>query len=175
MDNGSRTLAAGLGFAAPIGCRVSGGGGMALEMGADHRIPFGLAHIGERAVAQNAGVVDQYIEASKAVDGQLHHSAGIIPIADIVSADAGASAHCLDLSNDRLGRSGVRSRTVQCAAIGVHDDGGSLGGEAKGVRPDCPGDNCDTPCESVGHNAAPPGRKSGKGGSAPRARQPICP
>ncbi|CAB4633514.1 unannotated protein [freshwater metagenome] len=41
----------------------------ALEMHLDDSVPFGFAHVGEHAVAQDASVVDENVESTERRDG----------------------------------------------------------------------------------------------------------
>ncbi len=53
---------------APVGGGEVGGTGGALQVDLDDRVPLGLAHVGEHAVTEDAGVVDQHVEAAERVD-----------------------------------------------------------------------------------------------------------
>ena len=54
-----------LASAPPVGRRPAHGRERALEVDADDRVPLLLGHVEEHAVAQDAGVVDQHVEAGR--------------------------------------------------------------------------------------------------------------
>ena len=59
---------AGLGLLAPVGGGVAARGERALEVDGDDGVPLLLGHVGEHAVAQDAGVVDDDVEVAERVD-----------------------------------------------------------------------------------------------------------
>ena len=105
----------------------------ALEVHLDHRVPLRLAHVGEHAVAQDAGVVDEDVEAAEGVDGGLHEALGAVPVADVVGVGDGLAAHGLHLVDHLLGRAGVVALAVHRAAEVVDHDLGAVVGEEERV------------------------------------------
>ena len=59
----------------------------------DDRVPLGLGHVDEHAVAQDAGVVDEHVEAAEGVDGLLHDALGAVAVGDVVAVGDGLAAH----------------------------------------------------------------------------------
>src|SRR3546814_10767871 len=56
----------------------------ALQVHLDDRVPLGLAHVREHAVAQDPGVVDEDVETTEGVDRGADEALGTVPVADVV-------------------------------------------------------------------------------------------
>ena len=92
--------------APPLG-RVTRGREVALEVHADHRVPLLLARREDHAVAQEAGVVHQHVEAAERVDRRVHQVAGAVPVGDVVGVRDRLAAGRDDLVDEKLRGRGV--------------------------------------------------------------------
>jgi len=99
----------------------------------DHGVPLRLGHVGEHAVAQDAGVVDEHVEITEGLDGGVDEPLRALPRRDVVAVGGGLAAGALDLGHDLLGRTQVATCAVDVAAEVVHDDLGAVAGERQGV------------------------------------------
>ncbi len=75
VDDPGVDLVAGLGAVAPVGGGVARRGEGALEVDLDDGVPLRLGHVREHAVAEDAGVVDEDVEAAEGVDRLLDQRA----------------------------------------------------------------------------------------------------
>ena len=55
----------------------------AFQVHGDDRVPFGLTHVEDHAVAQNAGNVDHDVNPTEFVDGLLDHAGRMLVIGDV--------------------------------------------------------------------------------------------
>ena len=110
----------------PVGGRPTRRGERALEVDLDDRVPLLLGHVHEHAVAQDAGVVDEHVEAAERLDGGVDEALGALPVGDVVAVGDGLAAHRLDLVDDVLRRAGRLTRAVHLAAEVVHHDLGPV-------------------------------------------------
>ncbi len=97
---------------------------MAPQVDPDHVVPLVDVHLGEPAVAEVAGVVDQHVEVAERLDGGLHHPPAAVPVAHVVGAGHRLAARGPDLVDD-----GRRPVDV------VDHHPGPLAGEEEGVLP----------------------------------------
>ena len=107
--------------APPLG-RVTRGREVALEVHADHRVPLLLARREDHAVAQEAGVVDEHVEAAERVDRGVHQAAGALPVGDVVGVGDGLAARRDDLVDEELRGRAVGTGSLARDAEVVHDD-----------------------------------------------------
>ena len=84
-------------------------GERALEVDLDDEVPLVLGHVGEHAVAQDAGVVDDDVEPAEGLDGLVDHLLRGREVAHVGAVDRRFAAHRLDLVDHLLGRAGVGS------------------------------------------------------------------
>jgi hypothetical protein len=77
---------------------------VSLEVDLHDAVPLILVHREAHGISQDAGVVDQDVEPSTAVDGLGHERLGPCPARCVGRADLGATACCADLV-DHVGRS----------------------------------------------------------------------
>ena len=102
----------------------------ALEVDLDHRIPLGLGHVDQHPVAQDAGVVDQHVEASERGDRLIDQALGAFEVRDVVAVGHRITTGRLDLLDHLVGRSrGGGSRSIHLAAEVVHHDLGTVLGQ----------------------------------------------
>ena len=105
----------------------------ALQVHVDHRVDQVGCHVGERPVAQDAGVVDDDVDAPEGVDGRLHDRLAALDRGDRVGVGDGHPAGGGDLLDDRLCRAGARAGAVDGAAEVVHHHQRPAGGQQQGV------------------------------------------
>ena len=108
---------------------------MTLEMHANDRIPLVLAHIGERPIAQDAGVVDENVEAPKLLQGEGHEICRLVPIRHVMAADGSSATESFDLANHLLCRRRVLSFPLKVAALVIDNDHSAVAGQSERVRP----------------------------------------
>ena len=112
----------------------------------------------EHPVAQDAGVVDEDVEAPERVDGGLHHLACLREVCDVGAVRDRLAAGCLDLLDDLLRGGEVVPLAGERAAEIVDDELGARLRERERVAAPDPapgaGDDCDLPRERwhVGEN-----------------------
>jgi hypothetical protein len=99
----------------------------------DDRVPFGLGHVDEHPITQDARIVDQPIQPAERVDRGLDETSAALPVGDVVGVDHRLAAHPADLLDDLVGRARGRTRTGAVAAQVVDDDAGTLAGELERV------------------------------------------
>jgi len=105
------------------------GGGVALEVHGDHRVPLALIHPGDERVPQDAGVVHQHVESAELTDRLVDQGCSPVPGGDVVGV-----GHCLttgsgDLLDHLLRGTGVGTGAVIGATEVVDDHTGPLAGE----------------------------------------------
>ena len=105
----------------------------AAHVHADHGVPVFLLHVDQRAVAQDACVVHQHVEAPKGVDGGVD-AFGAVPVGHVVRIGDRLGAHGFDLGHDLQGRTAGGARAAIAATAEVVDHHlGALAGELQGV------------------------------------------
>ncbi len=83
---------------------MAGRGERALEMDVDDGIPFGLGHVREHPVAEDAGVVDDDVQIAEGVERRLHEPLGALEVGHALAVGDRLPTHRLDLGHDLLGR-----------------------------------------------------------------------
>ena len=96
--------------AAPVLGRVAGRREVALQVHADDRVPLLFARREQHAVADEARVVDEHVEAAERVDRGLHEVTRAVPVGDVVGVRDGLAARGRDLVDDVLRRARCRRR-----------------------------------------------------------------
>ncbi len=164
-----------LGALAPMGHGMARRRRVALQMHADHGVPLVLGHIGEAAVAQDAGIVHEHMQVAEAADRELDQLGGLPPVADIMTADFGLAAAGDDLLCHMLGRCQIGAIALQISAEVVDDNAGAGGGECQRMgAPETAagaGDDGDTSVEAAHHCPPCTGSNTGNGGAPARSRQ----
>jgi len=94
----------------------------AVEMHRDDVVPVGPAHLVEDAVAQDAGVVDQDIDAAEGVARGLDDGVGVLRLGDRQRAGDRLAAALGDLVDHGLRRTGVRAGAIEARADVVDHD-----------------------------------------------------
>ena len=126
-------------------------------MHVDDRVPFLLGHVGQHAVAQDAGVVDDDVQIAERLDRRVDQALRALPRRHTVAVGDCLAAHALDLLHDLLGRAEIAARTVDRGAHVVDHHVGAVGREAEGVfAPDAPagaGHDGDAPFTQLAHLA----------------------
>jgi hypothetical protein len=112
---------------------VPGRCGVALQMHPDDRVPFRFAHIGERPVAQDAGIIDQNIEPPECVEGTVDECCGLRPVRHVVPVHHGLAACGRDLRRHLAGRGLVAAFALEVAAEVVHHQFRPVPGERQGM------------------------------------------
>ena len=83
---------------------------VALEVDVDDRVPLGLGHVGDHAVAQDARVVDEHVQLAERVDRGLDQALAALPVGAAVGVRHRLAAHRLDLLDHLLRGTGVGAR-----------------------------------------------------------------
>src|SRR5262249_56218540 len=86
----------------------------------DHHFPVDVGHAVENAVAQDAGVVDDAVDAAEVLERGPDHALGAGRIRHAVGIRGGAAAGAADLADDRFGRTGLRALAFGLAAATVY-------------------------------------------------------
>ena len=102
---------------------------------ADHRVEVGFGHLEEHAVAQDAGVVHEDVEAAEAVDRLLDQVLGSVPVGHVVVVGDGLAAVAANDLRHFLGGPLVGALAPDRAAQVVDDDLGTLLGEQQRLAP----------------------------------------
>ena len=97
------------------------------------RVPLGLGHVDDHAVAQDARVVHQHVQIAERVDRLLHEPLRAVPVGDVLAVDDGLAAERLDLLDDLHRRARVAALAVHVAAEVVDDDLRALAREQQRV------------------------------------------
>ena len=148
MDDRRLHLLARLHPLPPVRRREPGGHEVALQVDVDDGVPLLLGHRHEHAVAQDAGVVDEHVEAPEGVDRRAHQRLAAGPAGDVVVRRDGFAAGGADLLGRLLGD----------VTEVVDDDLGALGGEeARVLATEAPAGARDDrdPAVECPHGAAP--------------------
>src|SRR5690606_29972380 len=155
VDDAAVDLLAGLRLLAPVGSSPPGGGEGALEVDLDDEVPLLLGHVGEHAVAEDAGVVDEDVETAEGLDRLVDHALGGFPVADVGAVDDGLAPHAPDLLDDLTGGAGAATGAVHLGTEVVDDDLRSLSGHHQRVlaadAPTGTGDDGDSSFEDSAH------------------------
>ena len=122
-----------LGPVAPVHGGVVGRGEGALQVDLDDGVPLVLGHREDHPVAQDAGVVDEHVEAAEQVDRLLHQRLGAVERRHVGVVGDRHAAGRGDLVDHRLGRPGVAAGAVARAAEVVHQHVGAVRGEQQRV------------------------------------------
>src|SRR5690606_30864827 len=96
-------------------------------------VPLLLGHVREHAVTEDAGVVDEHVQAAERLDGLVHHALGTLPVADVVAVHDGLAAHAADLLDDLAGGARTAAGAVHLRTQVVDDDLGALLGHHQRV------------------------------------------
>ena len=112
-----------------------GRGEGAFQMNLDHRVPLGLGHIDQHAVAQDARIADQHVELAIGADGLVDHGLGLIPVGDVGPVDHRLPAGSDDLGHHLGGGREVGSLAVAGGTQVIDHDFGPLGGQHQAVFP----------------------------------------
>jgi hypothetical protein len=115
--------------------REPGHGEVALEVDPHDGVPLVLLARHDHAVAHEAGVVHDHVEAPEGLDRRRHQGAGAVPVGDVVAVGDRGAAGGDDLVHDGLGGGGRRVAAVERHADVVHHYLGALAGELEGVTP----------------------------------------
>jgi hypothetical protein len=78
------------------------------------RVPIGFFHIDHHAVAQDAGIVNEHVEAAKGGDGVLDETPRAVPIADILAVGDGFATRRPNLGDDGFGRGVIGAAPRRC-------------------------------------------------------------
>ena len=128
-------------------------------MHVDDAVPVGLAHREHHAVTEDAGVVDQDVEATEGLDRLLDHGLGFVEVSDVGAIDDGFATHALDLFDDLFGRALIGAGAIGGTAQVVDDDLGSvLGQHERMLTADAStgsGDDGDAAFDEISHWSAP--------------------
>ncbi len=127
-------------------------------MHVEHGVEFVPAQIGERLVAQDAGVVDHHVDPSEVGHGAVHDGGGRVGIRHRVAVGHGDATGGDDLVDHRPGGAGPGTVAVDVAPEVVHHHGGAQCRQQQGVftaqTATGPGDHGDAICE-IHHRGAP--------------------
>ncbi len=108
----------------------------AFQVHGDDHVPVLLAHLVEDDVAQDAGDVDDTVDAAERVDGLLDHALSRLVVGDAVAIDHGLATGGGDFVADllRRGRVAGTSAIDRSAQIVDHHLGALFGGELRHLR-----------------------------------------
>src|SRR5208282_3290582 len=123
------------------------------EMDPDDRLEVGDAHLVEDAVAQDARVVDDAVDAPEGVERAFDDALGPFGLGDAVRARHRLAARASDLPHDGLGRTHVLALTLGTAAEVIDHHLAALGrGEKCDLAADAaagPGDDDDLALQAL--------------------------
>jgi hypothetical protein len=105
-----------------VGHGVASGREVALQVDPDHRVPLLLGRVGQHAVAEEPGVVDQDVEATEGVDRRRHQRLGLGPIGHVGPVGHRVAAHGADGVDHLTGRTRRTTGAVDLGAEVVDDD-----------------------------------------------------
>ena len=114
------------------------------EMDADDRLEVGDAHLVEDAVAQDARVVDDAVDAAEGVEGATDDALGSFGLADTVRARHRHPTRALDLPHDGLGGAYILALALGTAAEIIDHHLAALG---RGEKGDLAADAAAGPCD----------------------------
>src|SRR5439155_27219183 len=101
---------------APVRGGPARGTERALEVNANHRVPFVLAHVHEHAVADDSRVRDQAVESTEGLERTRHEASGTVPVRDVLGVSYRSAPEPANLLDDGVGRRGRVSGSVDLAA-----------------------------------------------------------
>ena len=138
------------------------------EMHLHHRLEIIDAHLVEEAVAQDAGIVDDAVDAPEALDGLAHDAFGGGGIGDAGAIGDGLATGGADGIHHLMSGLLILARAIGAAAqIVDHDPGALGGGQQRDLAPDPaarPGDDDDFALQrTVGHRVSLPWQASACG------------
>ncbi len=133
VDHVAALATTGLVLLAPVGGGPPAGGEVTLEVHGDDRVPFGLGHVDEHPVTQDAGIVHQDVEIAERFDRGVDEALCTLPVGDVVGVDDRLAAEGLDLCDDLLGRRLVRTVAVVGATEVVDHDARAFAREEQSV------------------------------------------
>ncbi len=107
----------------------------ASQVNLDDRIPFVDRHVGQHAVAQNAGIVDEHVEAAKGRDRLIDHPFGAVPIGHVIAIGDRLAPHGPDFFHNRFGGFARPAFACPLSAEIVHHDPGALTREFQAMLP----------------------------------------
>ena len=110
-------------------------GEVALQVHPHDVVELGLRHVGEHAVAQDAGVVHEDVQVAKGVERGLHQPFRTGPVGDVVGVGDRLATEGADLVDDLLRGPGVGATAVGSAAQVVHHDVGAFTRRTAGRAP----------------------------------------
>ncbi|CAB4816479.1 unannotated protein [freshwater metagenome] len=114
----------------------------------DDGVPLEFGHREQHAVAQDASVVDDDIEATETVDRLLHHRLSALEAADVAGVGDGFTSSSDDLVGDVLRGASVAAHTIAAGAEIVDDHLGAMMRQEEGVfaanATACAGDDAHT-------------------------------
>ena len=98
-------------------------------------VPFIDRHVDQHAVAQNAGVVHQHIDAPERVNGRVNQAPGALVVRHIIAVGHRLAAHGPHLVDHLPRRPVRRTGAVDFGPEVVDHDLGALAGELESVLP----------------------------------------
>ena len=131
----------------------------------DDGVPVLIGKVDQHAVAQDAGIVDESVEAAELVEGGLHQSLRPIRARDVVPVGHRPTPEGADLFDHFLGRPTRLAFAVDLHSEVVHHNGSTLAGQLDGVAaaeaPPRTGDDGHTSLVGAAHTP-PSGRQKGR-------------
>ncbi|CAB4786770.1 unannotated protein [freshwater metagenome] len=106
---------------------------VALEVHLDDRVPVVFREVDQDAVAEDAGVVHEYVEVTKSFDGGVDQTLTTLPVGDVVVVGNGFATHRLDFGHNLLGGRTFAARTIEVSTEVIDDHLGAFSGEEKSV------------------------------------------
>ena len=97
----------------------------ALEVDVEHGVPFGIGHVEDHPIAEDAGDVHEDVDPAPGVDDLADHRARVVRLGHRAEVGGRAAALLHDLIGDLSGRLLVRALATQADAEVVDDDLGS--------------------------------------------------
>jgi hypothetical protein len=94
----------------------------ALEVHGDHCIPLRLGHIEDHAISQDAGHVDNDVDAAKLFHRLVDHLLGLVIFRDVAIVSHSMTARGLDFINDLLRGRGILPLACERNTQVVDDD-----------------------------------------------------
>src|SRR5919198_3210653 len=106
-----------------------------IEVDRQHVRPVRPAHAMEDAVAQNAGIVDQNVDAPECGERGVHDLLGILRLGDRERGGDRLASTALDLVHHLVRGRGIATGTFEARADVADDDAGALAGQQHGDGP----------------------------------------
>ncbi|MOA07808.1 hypothetical protein D3C78_1275310 [compost metagenome] len=124
-------------------------------MDIDHRLNVGHLHLGERLVAQDAGVVDQDVDATEGFYRLFDHGLDLLVVGHVGTVGDGRATGLADFFDHSQGGVGRAAGAVAATAEVVDHHLGATGGQVQGVNAAQAvagaGDDGNTVIEANGH------------------------